>query len=339
MLYFENDYSEGACKEVIQALIDSNEEKLSGYGSDKYSILAKEKIKKACDIDGDVYFISGGTQTNQIIIDTLLANYQGVIALDTGHVSTHEAGAIEYTGHKVLTIKHHNGKLDSNDLKEYLETFYDDGNHEHMVYPGMVYISHPSEYGTLYTKTELSNIYKVCKQYKIPLYIDGARLGYGLAVNNTDLNLKTIARLCDVFYIGGTKVGALCGEAVVFTKQTPSHFITQVKQHGALLAKGRLLGVQFNTLFTDDLYLKISKQAIDMSELLKQGLKDKGYRFYLESPTNQQFIIISNKEYETLSKKVKMSFWQKYDENHTVVRFACSWATSKEDIENLMSIL
>lgn len=341
MLYFENDYSEGAHGKVLEALVKTNYEKLSGYGTDDYCEKAKEKIKVACKCDdAEVYLLVGGTQTNQLIIDTTLNPYEGVVAVETGHVGVHEAGAIEYTGHKVLTVPAHDGKMDAGELNDYLETFYNDGNHEHMVFPGMVYISHPTEYGTLYTKDELEKISKVCNQYKIPLYLDGARLGYGVMSKDTDVDLPTVAKYCDIFYIGGTKVGALCGEAVVFTKNNmPKHFTTQVKQHGALLAKGRLLGVQFDALFTDDLYFEISKNAIEMAELLKKGLAEKGYRFYLDSPTNQQFIILENNQMEEIAKNVRFSFWEKYDDTHTVVRFATSWATSKEDVEALIDLL
>ncbi len=341
MLYFENDYSEGAHGKVLEALVKTNYEKLSGYGSDEYCERAKEKIKATCECeDADVYFLVGGTQTNQVVIDTTLKPYEGVVAATTGHVSTHEAGAIEYTGHKVLTVPEHDGKMDAGELKDFLETFFNDGNHEHMVFPGMVYISHPTEYGTLYTKNELASISQVCKQFEIPLFLDGARLGYGVMAKDTDVDLPTVAKYCDIFYIGGTKVGALCGEAVVFTNNNmPKHFTTMVKQHGALLAKGRLLGVQFDALFTDNLYCEIAKNAIDMAELLKKGLTDKGYRFYLDSPTNQQFIILENSQMEKISKDVRFSFWEKYDDSHTVIRFATSWATTKEDVEALINLL
>ncbi|MDY5213460.1 threonine aldolase family protein [Intestinibacter sp.] len=341
MLYFENDYSEGAHEKVLEALIKTNYEKLSGYGSDEYCKNAKEKIKKACKCENaEVYFLVGGTQTNQIVIDTTLKPYEGVVAAQTGHVSTHEAGAIEYTGHKVLTVPEHNGKIDASELKDFLETFYNDGNHEHMVFPGMVYISHPTEYGTLYTKDELEKISEVCNQFELPLFLDGARLGYGVMAKDTDVDLPTVAKYCDVFYIGGTKVGALCGEAIVFTKNNmPKHFTTMVKQHGALIAKGRLLGVQFDALFTDNLYFDIAKNAIDMAELLKKGLADKGYKFYLDSPTNQQFIILENSQMEKIAKHVRFSFWEKYDDSHTVVRFATSWATKREDVEALIELL
>ena len=252
----------------------------------------------------------------------------------------HEAGAIEYTGHKVLTVPQHNGKIDATELKDFLETFFNDGNHEHMVFPGMVYISHPTEYGTLYTKDELEKISTICREFELPLFLDGARLGYGVMAKETDVDIKTIAKYCDIFYIGGTKIGALCGEAVVFTKNNmPKHFTTMVKQHGALLAKGRLLGVQFDALFTDNLYFDIAKNAIYMAELLKKGLADKGYKSYLDSPTNQQFIILENSKMNELSKYVRFSFWEKYNDSHTVVRFATSWATKREDVESLIALL
>ena len=250
------------------------------------------------------------------------------------------AGAIEFTGHKVLTVPEHDGKMHAEELKDFIETFYDDEAHEHMVFPGMVYISHPTEYGTLYTKEELIKISDVCKQFEIPLFLDGARLGYGVMAKDTDIDIKTIAKYCDVFYIGGTKVGALCGEAVVFTKNNmPKHFTTRVKQHGALLAKGRLLGIQFDILFTDDLYFEIAKNAIDTAEVLKKGLADKGYKFYLDSPTNQQFIVLENDKLERLAKDVRYSFWEKYDDTHTVIRFATSWATKMGDVEALIDLL
>lgn len=341
MLSFESDYIQGAHEKILQRLTETNLEPLSGYGNDIYCESAKEKIKAACECpDADVHFLVGGTQTNQLIIDTMLTPYEGVVAAVTGHVSLHEAGAIEYTGHKVLELPQQDGKIHADKLEAFLRHFWQDENREHMVFPGMVYISHPTEYGTLYTSTELENISAICRAHQIPLYLDGARLGYGLMSYDTDVTLAQIARCCDVFYIGGTKVGALCGEAVVFTRNnTPKHFINRMKQHGALLAKGRLLGIQFDTLFTDHLYMDISRHAIDMAELLKKGLKEKGYSFYLESPTNQQFIILEDEEMERLKKYVTFSFWEKPDNDHTVVRFATSWATSEEDIEQLMELL
>ena len=341
MLCFENDYSEGAHPEILEHLIETNMEQLSGYGTDIYCQKAKEKIRNACGIpDAEVFLLTGGTQTNQIIIDTVLAPYEGVIAARTGHVSTHEAGAIEFTGHKVLELPEKEGKIQATDLKDLLETFYGDGNHEHMVFPGMVYISHPTEYGTLYSKQELKELSAVCREYKIPLYMDGARLIYGLVSEGTDLTLQDIAQLCDCFYIGGTKAGLLCGEAVVFTgKNMPAHFLTRVKQHGALLAKGRLLGVQFDALFTDDLYLKIGKNAITTAAILKNGLKEKNYEFYIDSPTNQIFIVLNNVHMKKLSEQVVFSFWEKKDDSHTVIRFATSWATRMEDVHKLLTLL
>lgn len=341
MVSFESDYIEGALPEILDALVKTNMEQLSGYGADEYTQSAKEKIKKACNCPkAQVAFITGGTQTNQLVISTMLKQYEGVVAPQTGHVSSHEAGAIEYTGSKVITIPGHNGKMDAVELKQYLSDFYSDGNHEHMVFPGMVYISFPTEYGTIYSKKELSDIYKVTQEYKLPLFVDGARLGYGLASKQCDMTLPEFASLCDIFYIGGTKGGALCGEAIVYTKgNMPEHFENLTKKHGALLAKGRLNGIQFDTLFTDNLYFKAAEHAIEMAELVKNAFKSKGYKFLLDSPTNQQFIILENSKMQELSKKVKFCFWEKVDENHTAVRFATSWATKKENVELLQKLI
>lgn len=341
MIYFESDYTEGAHPKILERLIETNMIQASGYGHDEFCESAKNKIRKTINCpNAQIQFITGGTQTNQIVIDTMLKPFEGVISAQTGHVNSHEAGAIEYTGHKVIPIPQHEGKIDGTELNDYLETFFSDGNNEHMVFPGMVYISHPTEYGTLYTKDELTKISSVCRKNNMPLFMDGARLGYGVMAKSTDLSLEDIAELCDVFYIGGTKCGALCGEAVVFTKNNmPSHFENLVKKHGALLAKGRLLGVQFDALFTDNLYLEISKNAIDTAEALKKALKEKGYRFLLDSPTNQQFVILENKFMEELKKSVKFNFWEKYDNDHTVVRFATSWSTKMENVEKLINLL
>lgn len=341
MLSFESDYIEGAHPKILETLAKTNMECLSGYGADAYTKSAKEKIADACALpDAQIAFLTGGTQTNQIVIDTMLHQYEGVVAAQSGHVSVHEAGAIEFTGRKVLTLPAHDGKIDASELDSYISDFYNDGNHEHMVFPGMVYISHPTEYGTLYSKKELTEISKVCRKHKIPLFLDGARLGYGLMSKQADLTLADIAELCDVFYIGGTKVGALCGEAVVFTKKNmPLHFEHLVKKHGALLAKGRLLAIQFDTLFTDNLYFEISRNAIDRAEELKNLFIKKGYKFFIDSPTNQQFVILENNKLKELQKNVKFSFWEKYDDTHTVVRFATSWATTSEKIAELEKLL
>ncbi|HEN5958647.1 TPA: aminotransferase class V-fold PLP-dependent enzyme [Streptococcus agalactiae] len=341
MLHFENDYNKGAHPELLNALIETNDQGLSGYGTDSYCQQAADKIREVCSCpQAEVEFLVGGTQTNQVVISSMLASYEGVIAAETGHVSSHEAGAIEFSGHKVLTLPSHNGKLLASEVATYIETFYADGNYQHMVFPGMVYISHPTEYGTLYSKAELEELSKICKHYQIPLFIDGARLGYGLAAKDTDVDFPTIAALSDVFYIGGTKMGALVGEAVVFTKKNrPKQFTTIVKQHGALLAKGRLLGLAFDRFFTDNLYLKIGKHAIDLAEELKIILEEKGYSFYLKSPTNQQFIIVENTKLADLAKNVAYSFWEKYDDHHTVIRLATSWSTSREDVTALRNVL
>lgn len=341
MIYFDSDYLEGAHPAILAKLTETNLEQTPGYGNDKYCENARAKIKAACNCpQAQVYFISGGTQTNATVIDTLLASYQGVIAAQTGHIAAHEAGAVEFCGHKVITLPEHNGKLNAVDVEDYLETFYADESWEHMVIPGAVYISHPTEWGTLYTKQELQKLSEVCHKYDIPLFLDGARLGYGLTSDDTDVTLHDIAQLCDVFYIGGTKVGALLGEAVVITKPNLiPHFFTSIKQHGALLAKGRVLGIQFDVLFTDDLYLKIARNAIDKANKMKEIFKAKQYRFYLETPTNQQFIIMENSKMQELRQKISFSFWAKYDENHTIVRFATSWVTTDEAIKELESIL
>ena len=341
MLAFECDYLEGAHEKILQRLVETNYEKAPGYGNDSYCESAKAKIKEACGCSGaDVYFLTGGTQTNAIVIDTMLQKYEGVVAARTGHVNVHEAGAIEYTGHKVLTVPSHEGKMRADELQDMLDGFWQDVTHEHMVFPGLVYLSYPTEYGTLYTKKELTDIAQVCHRFHIPLYLDGARLGYGLMSKSADLTLPEIAEICDVFYIGGTKVGALCGEAVVFTKNnTPKHFLTMVKQHGAMLAKGRLLGIQFDTLFTDNLYFTVSAHAIEMAEKLKEGIKREGYTFYLDSPTNQQFVILTMKQIGELQKQVSFDLWDKLDEEHQVVRFATSWATKERDVEALLALL
>ncbi len=338
---FSSDYTKGAHPKILERLIETNMEQQDGYGTDKYCKSAAEKIKKACDCpDADVFFLVGGTQTNQTIIDMLLESYEGVVAARTGHVAAHEAGAIEFSGHKVLTLPEEAGKINATDLKALLMDFYEDGNHEHMVFPGAVYISFPTEYGTLYSKAELTAISGVCEEFEIPLFIDGARMGYGLMSKEADVTLSDIAGLCDVFYIGGTKVGALFGEAVVFTKGAPTrHPIPIIKQHGALLAKGWLLGLQFDTLFTDDLYFKISKNAIDMAEILKDNLVKRGYKIYIDSPTNQQFIVLENEKLKELSKHVGYGFWEKVDEDHTAIRLATDWATTEADIEELMKYL
>ena len=341
MISFESDYITGAHPKVLQALIDTNYQAQSGYGADDYCTSAREKIRAACQCpEADVQFLVGGTQTNATVITTMLKEYEGVISATTGHIHAHEAGAVEYSGHKILPLPHTLGKLKAEDVKSLLETFYNDEAHEHMVFPGMVYISHPTEYGTLYSLAELTALSEICRSYNIPLFMDGARLAYGLMSNQTDVTLPDIARLCDVFYIGGTKAGALCGEAVVFTKNnTPAHWMNLIKKRGALLAKGRLLGVQFDALFTDDLFFEIGAHAISMAEKVKAVCAEKGYAFYIDSPTNQQFVILDKVTLERLRQDVAFNTWEWVDEDHAVVRFATAWSTTEEDIQALAALL
>ena len=341
MLHFDNDYLEGAHPLILKKLTDTNMDQTSGYGTDRYCESAKEKIRSARKCPGaEIHFLVGGTQTNATVIKALLRSYEGVVAADSGHISSHEAGAIEVGGHKVLTLPQNQGKISATQVENYLDTFYQDQSNAHMVQPGMVYISHPTEYGTLYTKSELEELREVCQKYRIPLYLDGARLGYGLMADDTDVTLEVIAGCCDVFYIGGTKVGALFGEAVVITKSDLiEHFFTTIKQQGGLLAKGRLLGIQFDVLFTDGLYFEISRHAIEMANKLKKGLLEKGYSLYLDSPTNQQFVVIDNQKLEALSGIVSVTLWETYDETHTVIRLATSWATKEADIDLLLQSL
>ena len=341
MVSFESDYIAGAHPEVLRRLTETNSEPLPGYGSDRYCESAKEKIRNAAGIpDAEIAFLSGGTQANAVVISSMLADYEGVIAAKTGHISTHEAGAIEYTGHEVLELPQEEGKIAPETLEKYLSGYFADENREHMTYPGMVYLSWPTEYGTLYSRAELESISGICRRYGIPLYLDGARLAYGLMSREADLDLPAIAELCDVFYIGGTKVGALCGEAVVFTKgNMPKHFLTSVKKRGALLAKGRLEGVQFDALFTDGLYFRIGRHAVGLAEKMKEILSAHGIPLAIHSPTNQQFPVLEDGMLERLAGKVAYSFWEKKDENHTVIRLATGWSTSEEDLQALDAAL
>lgn len=341
MISFESDYITGAHPKVLQKLIDTNLEVQSGYGSDAYCASAAEKIKKACQCpQADVQFLVGGTQTNAIVISTMLQEFEGVVCATTGHIHAHEAGAVEWGGYKILPLAHSEGKISASQVRTLLEDFHKDESKEHMVFPGMVYISHPTEYGTLYSRDELTALSAVCNEYHIPLFMDGARLAYGLMSRQTDVTLQDIARLCDVFYIGGTKVGALCGEAVVFTKNnTPAHFLNRIKKRGALMAKGRLLGAQFDALFEGGLYFEIGRHVIDMAEKLKAIVAEKGYPFYLDSPTNQQFVVLEKAVVERLRKEVAFNIWQWLDENRAVVRFATGWSTTQEDLDALEQLL
>lgn len=340
-LGFVSDYMEGAHPAILQKLVDTNFIKTPGYGVDTITEGAREKVRKACECpNAEVFFISGGTQTNETVITSVLKPYQGVIAAETGHVAGHEAGAIEHGGHKVLTVPHYLGKLKAEDVEKLVKGYRDDENHDHLLMPGMVYISQPTEYGTLYTKEELTELSRVCRQYELPLYMDGARLAYGLAAESNDLTLPDYAKLCDIFYIGGTKCGALLGEAVVIPKKgLIPHFFTIIKQHGALLAKGRVLGLQFDVLFTDDLYLKVGKKAVEQAGRIQEALTKAGYKLRFVSPTNQVFAILDNAAKARFDEKVDLGFWEKLDDDHTVMRFCTSWATTDEDVDALINII
>ncbi|MBQ6506962.1 MAG: aminotransferase class V-fold PLP-dependent enzyme [Clostridia bacterium] len=338
---FASDYMEGCHPAILQRLTETNLEKSAGYGTDAYSEAAREKIRAACEApEAEVFFLAGGTQTNATVIDAMLRSYQGVIAAVSGHVAVHEAGAIEFGGHKVLTLEQTDGKISAEDIRACIDGYRLDDNHEHMVMPGMVYLSQPTEYGTLYSLRELEAISTVCREAGVSLYVDGARLAYALACPENDVSLPDLARLCDAFYIGGTKCGALFGEAVVFPKRgTVPHFFTIVKQHGALLAKGRIAGIQFETLFTDGLYDRIGERAIITAARIRAALQEKGYRLTIPSPTNQIFITMTNAEAEQLGEKVEMSFMEQMDADHAMMRICTSWATSDQDVDRLISCL
>lgn len=338
MIRFDCDYLEGAHPLILRRLLDTNMEQTPGYGEDPYCASARDKIKKACEApDADVHFLVGGTQTNMTVIASVLRPHQGVIAADTGHINVHETGAIEATGHKVLTIPSADGKLTAKQIYDRYRAHWDDFTAEHMVQPGMVYISHPTENGTLYTKAELEEISRVCRECGLPLFIDGARLGYGLMAGGADLTLPDIARLCDVFYIGGTKVGALFGEAVVILNPAlKNDFRCLMKQRGALLAKGRLLGIQFDTLFTDGLYFEISRHAIKLADMIREGFEKTGCSFLFDSRSNQQFPILEDALLEKLKDRYSWDFWTRTDERHCAVRFCTSWATTEENVRALL---
>ncbi len=340
MRTFECDYTEGVHPVLLDALTKTNLEQMSGYGSDPYTARAIEKIKAACGApDAAAALLAGGTQTNVIAIDLLLAPFEGVIAPSTGHINVHEAGAVEFTGHKVIALPGHDGVLDVDALAAYLETFYADATHEHMVRPGLVYLTHPTEYGTLYTKAQMTRVRELCDQYEMKLYVDGARLGYALGCPENELTLPDLAALSDAFSIGGTKLGALLGEALVFTREAPNHLLSQIKRHGGLLAKGRALGVQFDALFSDGLYERIGREAIRHANRIRGILERKGYPFAWASPTNQQFVLLSDAEAERLMKIVGFDLWGRWDAGHWIARFTSSWSTTDEAVDELDRIL
>lgn len=337
MISFECDYNNGAHPKVLENLIKYNEARTTPYGFDIFSERAKERIREACGMpDAQIFFLTGGTQTNATTIDSMLYQYEGVICVETGHINVHEAGAVEFTEHKIITLPGNQGKMDAKVLDKYLDDFMHDGNNAHAVYPGLVYITFPTELGTLYTAHELNDIYQVCKRYDIPLYIDGARLGYGLMAEDNDITLPFLAHHCDVFYIGGTKLGAWCGEAVVFTnRQAHKHFFSIQKQHGAVIAKGALIGLQFEALFTDNLYFNLARHANEMAMRMKRLFQQKGFEFYLDSPTNQQFIILPDALVEKLSQQVEFTHWGQTSGHRTICRFVTSWATTEEELQEL----
>ncbi len=409
MISFESDYNNGAHPRVLEHLLATNDERTPGYGFDRFSERAKERIREACEAPkAEIYFLPGGTQTNATAIDGMLLSHEAVICAETGHIAVHEATAVEASGHKVITLPSHDGRLWAADLERFMRVFEADESRDHCAQPGMVYITFPTEYGTLYSAEEIVEIEQVCHRHELKLYIDGARLGYGLSgsedsryevrgaldensfVEGEDSNLVPrtshlaprenaprenaprkmslpfIARHCDAFYIGGTKVGALCGEALVFPRgDAPKGFFSIVKRHGALMAKGRLSGVQFDALFseertggavaaeqrlteprvaaeqrlTEPLYFEISRRAVELAMEMKKIFREKGYRLYIDSPTNQQFVVLPNDEIHRLEKEVSFTHWEPYDEGHTVCRFVTSWATTEDDVARLRELI
>lgn len=338
MIRFESDYLEGAHPRIMEHLLQTNFEQTPGYGTDHHSEKARDYIKKICeDPTVAVHFLVGGTQANTTVIASILKPYQGVISASTGHINVHETGAIEATGHKVLAIDSPDGKLTATQIVKVYDAHWNDDTHEHMVQPGMVYISNPTEIGTIYSLKELEELSEACRNRDLPLFMDGARLGYGLMAEGNDISMPDLTKLCDVFYIGGTKVGALFGEAVVISSdKLKKDFRYNIKQRGGMLAKGRLLGIQFETLFEDGLYMEIAGEAIGYAMSIKKAFEAKGYKFLIDSPTNQQFPILTDSEIEKLSEKYSFQYWQKVDDKRSAVRFCTSWATRKEQVEELL---
>lgn len=341
MIQFQCDYNEGCAQEILDLLIKTNMEQHVGYGEDAHCEKARQLIRQACESpEADVHFLVGGTQANATVISSVLRPHQGVIAASTGHIAVHETGAIEHGGHKVLALQALNGKITASQIKDCLIAHQQEDGPEHMVQPGMVYISYPTEYGTLYSREELEEISRICHDSQIPLFIDGARLGYGLTSHACDLTLPQLAHLADVFYIGGTKQGALFGEAVVI--QQPSlkkDFRYFIKQGGGMLAKGRLLGIQFEALMTNNLYFRLARHANDMAALIREAFQQQGFEEAVPSPTNQLFYILPNDDLKRLEQKFILSPWGHPDAEHTIVRFCTSWATKPENVQALISAI
>ena len=338
MYQFQCDYSEGAHKRIMDRLIETNFEQTVGYGEDSYCAEARNTIKAVLGReDADVHFLVGGTQANATVISSVLRPHQGVLCAGTGHINVHETGAIEHSGHKVMAIPSVNGLLSAESIREAMEKHLAEDGPEHTVQPGMVYISFSSEVGTVYSLEQLTSISNTCKEYGLPLFIDGARMGYGLASEGCDVTISDIAALADIFYIGGTKQGALFGEAVVIVNESlKKDFRYFIKQNGGMLAKGRLLGIQFQTLFEDGLYFELSSHAVSLALRIRDAFAAKGYGFLVQSPSNQQFPILPNDVLERLAKDFKFSIWKKVDQTHTAVRFCTSWATSQEAVMELI---
>lgn len=338
MIRYECDYLEGAHPQILDMMVKTNMDQTPGYGEDSYCEEARELIRKACKReDMDVHFLVGGTQANSTVISSILRPHQGVLCADSGHINVHETGAVEATGHKVLALESAEGKIQAEQIREFYEAHIADASFEHIVQPGMVYISHPTEVGTLYTLRELEELSSICHQLGLPLFLDGARMGYGLMSEDTDVTLEDIARLCDVFYIGGTKVGALMGEAVVITAEPlKKDFRYIIKQKGGMFAKGRLLGIQFLALFQNDLYYEIAKKADEQAYQVRDAFKAKGYPMLFKSPTNQQFPVLPDEALEKLSEKYSFTYWERVDETHSAVRFCTSWATTDENVDALI---
>ena len=326
MILFNNDYAEGAHPKVMERLLQTNMEQTVGYGEDPYCEAAREKVRKACQApDADVHFLVGGTQANMTVISAALRPHQGAVCVQTGH--------------KVLALEGTDGKIKASQVQEMWKEHWADGAHEHIVQPKLVYISHPTELGTLYTKQELTDLRAVCDACGMYLFLDGARLAYGLAAEGTDVTLADIAALTDVFYIGGTKSGALFGECVVIKRrEIKEDFRYMIKQKGGMLAKGRLLGVQFDTLFEGNLYVEMGRHADRLAMKLKNGLKEKGYHFYIDSITNQQFVIVDNEKLQEIEKNFGVNYEKRLDENHMVIRICTSWATKEENVDKLLDV-
>ena len=339
MIHFNSDYTAGAHQEVMDALVRTNMEHTVGYGNDGYTAEARDMIREAVGApDAEVMFLVGGTQTNATAIDGILRRHEGVLAAASGHIAVHESGAIEASGHKVLTLPEREGKVCSEDVERFIKEFYADETYQHMVAPGMLYISQPTEFGTIYSLEELKALSEVCHRHNIPLYIDGARMAYGLKAEGADFTLRDIARLADVFYIGGTKCGTLFGEALVVTnRELLKNLFPLVKQHGALLAKGRLLGVQFGALFRDGLYERIGKEAVRLALKIREAFRKAGYKVVIESPTNQQFFQLPNDVIDRLRESISFDYWGPRGERESVVRFVTSWSTTEQDVEMLIA--